>query len=70
MEPASTKPAMPMLKKIGLYCAVKAVDKKTDIIDLTQKAFGLENISGTSGFCNVFNIAQIINSLSVYCFHV
>ena len=36
------KPAMPMLKKIGLYCAVKAVDRKTDIIDLTQKAFGFE----------------------------
>ena len=38
----SNEPAAPAYKKIGMYCALKAINNKEKIIDLVKEAFGDE----------------------------
>ena len=36
----SNRPAVPMIKKFGMYCAMKTIDGDSNVIALARKAFG------------------------------
>ena len=61
----SSEPATPAYKKIGMYCALRAINNKERIIDLVKEAFGNETSDSILDFA-MYSILYKSATLSLF----